>query len=195
MAKLNRQSIIIYLTKIRLNFENAYPISGDEEMDLLVESWFDALKQYPKEVCDCAVNNALKKAKFAPRLGDITEEAEKILNADLKTDEELWAELTKVLNKVYEVSRYLSYPHYVNWAQAKLTEIFKSLDKTTQAYLVNNSALVELAELSDEALRFEKTRFFKQIPTLRKRCEEREKARLLLKQVSQPPQLPNGTKK
>ncbi len=194
MADLNRQSIIIYLTKIRLNFENAYPTRSDAEFDLLVESWFDALKQYTKEVCDLAVNNALKKAKFAPRLGDITEEAENILNADLKTDEELWAELTSVLHRVYEISRYSIYPQYVNWTQAKLNEIYNSLDKIIRAYVVNTSALVEVSELTDEALRFEKTRFFKQIPLLRKKHIEREKAQLLLQSIAKKPALPNGKK-
>lgn len=193
--RLARKDIVIYIAKIRLNFENAYPTRNDGEFDLLVESWYDALKEYPKEVCDKAVNNALKTAKFAPRLGNITEEIENILNAAGKTDEELWAELTDILPRVYEISRYNTYPHYAAWAQHKLTEIFNSLDRPIQMYVVNISTMTELSGLTDEDLRFEKGRFLKQIPVLRKRGAERERARLLLEKINTPPVLTDGKKK
>ena len=183
MDKLTRQNIIIYITKIRLNFENAYNVSCDEEFDLLVESWYDVLKEYPKEVCDKALNQALKKAKFAPRLGNVTEEIEKIMSSNDKTDEELWAELTSVLGKVYEVSRYLQYPQYVAWADNRLKEIYNNLDKNLQLYLVGYKALIELSEISAENMQFEKTRFFKQIPTVRKKNYEREQSKIFLDTV------------
>ncbi len=194
MTDLTRKDVIVYIMKIRLNFENAYPTRNDGEFDLLVESWYDALREYPKDVCNHAVNEALKKAKFAPRLGDITEEIENLLNAALKTDEELWAELTDVLPKVYEVSRYNSYPHYAAWSQHKLQEIFNSLDKSVQLFVVNTSTLTEFAEMTDESLRYEKARFLKQLPALRKRGEERERAQRLLGTVKQQNALTDGKK-
>lgn len=193
MTKLKRQDIVTYILKIRLNFENAYPTSSDEEFDLLVESWFDILKEYPKEICDKAVNNALKNAKFAPRLGNITEEMEKILNEGSKTDEELWAELVSILPRVYDISRYLTYSHYSAWATAKLDEIFNSLDQTLKTYLVNISALVDISAQTSEELKFEKARFFKQAPVLRKRVIEQKKSQLFLEQVAKPA-LPKGKK-
>ncbi|MGN1103625.1 MAG: replicative helicase loader/inhibitor [Candidatus Coproplasma sp.] len=193
MTKLKRQDIVTYILKIRLNFENAYPTANDEEFDLLVESWFDILKEYPKEICDRAVNNALKNAKFAPRLGNISEEIENLLNEGAKSDEELWAELVAILPKVYEISRYSPYSQYSAWAQAKLNEIFNSLDQSLQAYVVNTSTLVELSELTTDDLKFEKARFFKQAPTLRKRATEQKKAQLFLEKVAKPA-LPNGKK-
>lgn len=183
MTKLKRQDIITYRLKIHLNFENAYSVKNDEELDLLIESWFDNLKEYPKEICDQAVNNALKKAKFAPRLGDITEEIENILNANSKTDEELWAELVSTLPRVYEISRYLGYSHYSAWAQSKLLEVFNSLDQILQTYLVNVSTLVELSELEEDSLKYEKARFYKQSPNLRKLTTERKKAQLFLENL------------
>ena len=193
MTKLKRQDIVTYILKIRLNFENAYPTSNDDEFDLLVESWFDILKEYPKEICDQAVNYALKKAKFAPRLGNVSEEIELILNDGTKSDEELWAELVAILPKVYEVSRYSPYSQYSAWAQAKLNEIFNSLDPALQSYVVNTSTLVELSELTSDELKYEKARFFKQAPTMRKRVIEQKKAKLLLEKVAKPA-LPKGKK-
>lgn len=193
MTPLTYDDIVRYIYKIQLNFENAYITENDFQRQLLAESWYEALSDYPKEICDLAVNNALKKAKFAPRLGDVTEEIENILNADLKSDEELWAELVSILPRVYEISRYLPYSHYTAWAQAKLAEIFNSLDQSLQAYVVNTSVLVDLSEQTSEDLKFERARFFKQATTLRKRVIEQKKSQLFLEQVAKPA-LPKGKK-
>ncbi len=181
--KLKRTDIIIYILKIRLNFENAYPTTGDRELDLLVESWYDCLCDYPKEACDAAVNNCLKRAKFAPRLGDITEEIETLLHPDRKSDEELWAELCSVLGKVYDLSRYLTYPQHYKRAYAKLSEIYSALSEDLKLYIVNLSTLIELSELSDENMPFEKNRFFKQMPVLRKHGENKQAAQKFLNGV------------
>ena len=94
MELTQREDIIKFIIKIQLNFENAYVTTTQLERELLVESWYEALGNLPKAVCTAAVNNVLKRAKFAPRLGDITEEAEKLLAPEAKSDEQLWAELT-----------------------------------------------------------------------------------------------------
>lgn len=184
MTKLSYDDIVRYIYKIQLNFENAYITENDFQRQLLAESWYEALCEYPKEICDKAVNNALKKAKFAPRLGDITAEIENILNIDSKSDEELWAELADVLPKVYEISRYIPYPHYTAWAQAKINEIFNSLDQAIKAYVVNTSSLVLLSEQTIDELKFEKARFFKQAPSLKKRVIEQNKSQLFLEKLS-----------
>lgn len=172
MKKLTKRDIGIYLVKINLNFENAYNF-GDDEQSLLIESWYEALSEYPKEICDRAVNNALKQAKFAPKLGDIVEQVQKLLNADSKSDEELWAELMGVTAKVYDISRYLKYEQYFKNASAKLRKIYDSLSEALKLYVVNISTLIEISELPQESLPFEKTRFFKQMPILRKHAEEK----------------------
>lgn len=168
MTELTPAQVANYIIKIKLNFENAYVTSNDTERALLIESWYEALREYPKEICDKAFNNALKKAKFAPRLGDITEEINILLSADAPSDEQLWAELSAVLSKVYEISRYLVYPQHSTWASRKIVEVYGSLHDELKLYVVNTSQLVELAEMSYESLQYERARFFKQIAQLRK---------------------------
>lgn len=194
MQNLQREDIIKYLIKIQLNFENAYVTSNQTERELLVESWFEALCEYPKEICDLAVNNALKRAKFAPRLGDITEEIENLLYADAHSDEQLWAELTSVLGKVYEVSRYLKYPQYVKWANAKLQDIYENLSEELKLFVVNASTLVDIAEMTDESLQFERARFFKQMPQLKKHGAYKAAAQKFLEQSKAQQALPRPKK-
>lgn len=191
MKKLTKRDIGIYLIKINLNFENAYNF-GDDEQSLLIESWYEALSEYPKEICDRAVNNALKQAKFAPKLGDIVEQAQKLINADSKSDEELWAELMGVTAKVYDISRYLKYEQYFKNASAKLRKIYDSLSEALKLYVVNISTLIEISELPQESLPFEKTRFFKQMPILRKHAEEKIAAMKFFDDINSVKKIPDN---
>lgn len=191
MKKLTKRDIGIYLVKINLNFENAYNF-GDDEQSLLVESWYEALSEYPKEICDRAVNNALKYARFAPKLGDIVEGIQKLMNADLKSDEELWAELMNVTAKVYDISRYLKYEQYFKNATAKLRDIYDGLSGELKLYVVNISTLIEISELPRESLPYEKARFFKQMPVLRRHAEEKQTAKKLLESISEVKKLPDN---
>lgn len=195
MTQLTPAAVATYIIKIQLNFENAYVTSNDTERQLLISSWYEALCEYPKEICDKAVNNALKKAKFAPRLGDITEEINNLLCADSLSDEQLWAELSAVFGKVYDISRYLTYPQYVNWANAKLNEIYSSLSDELKLFVVNVSTLVDIAEMSDESLQFERARFFKQMPQLKKHGAQKAAAQKFLEQTKTQQALPQPKKK
>ena len=103
MTQLSLQDVNKYITTIRINFENASKTQTSEERQILIKSWYEILKEYPKEVCDKAVINAIKYAKFAPRIGDIVEQIEKMRTAYEKTDGELWTELTSVLNTVSKI--------------------------------------------------------------------------------------------
>lgn len=195
MTQLTPAAVATYIIKIQLNFENAYVTSNDTERQLLISSWYEALCEYPKEICDKAVNNALKKAKFAPRLGDITEEINNLLCADSLSDEQLWAELSAVFGKVYDISRYLTYPQYVNWANAKLNEIYSSLSDELKLFVVNVSTLVDIAEMSEESLQFERARFFKQMPQLKKHGAQKAAAQKFLEQTKTQQALPQPKKK
>ena len=192
MTALDRNDVIKMIIKIQLNFENAYVTSGDLERELLVESWFEALCDYPKEACNQAVINVLKRAKFAPRLGDIVEEAEKLCHSDLKTDNELWAELTDVLGRAYDVSRYLIYPQHAEWAQDRLDKIYDGLSEDLKLYVVNCAALIEISEMNADALTYERARFFKQMPVLRRQSADRQNAQKFLALTEQHTALPQG---
>lgn len=180
--KLTKKEVVKYLYLIRLNFENAYPYSG-EDLDLLVESWAEILSDYPKEICDRALKNALAKATFAPRIGDIVTECEILINPDRKSDEELWAELMAIKYDVYDASRYLQYPQHRESAQKNVAALFESLNGDLKAYLVNAEALIDFSEMSREDLQYEKNRFFKRMPEVKKHAAERKQATDFMKLV------------
>lgn len=180
MRQVTIDDVLEYLTIIRINFENAYKSQTQEEQKLLLKSWYAILKDYPKEVCDKAVINALKNAEFAPRIGSIVKEIEKMQVAYEKTAEELWAELTGVLREVSDCA----YKFRFNFiesngktqgenARIRLKEIYNNLSPEVKDYVRNESTLIELADLTDSQLNFEKGRFLKTIPQIKERAKTR----------------------
>lgn len=180
MKPLTIDDVLEYLTMIRINFENAYKSQTKEEQKLLLKSWYAILKDYPKEVCDQAVINALKNAEFAPRIGSIVKEIEKMQVAYEKTAEELWIELSGVLHDVSECA----YKFRFNFvesngktqgenAKIKLQNIFKGLSPEIKDYIRNEYTLIDLAEMTDNQLNFEKGRFIKTVPQIKERAKTR----------------------
>lgn len=195
MTKLKPEHIVQILTLIRVNNENAYANLSADEAELLATNWYNNLKEYSFELVYNAANNVLKKSPMIPRLANIIEEADKIVNSDKKSDEELWAELTSVLGRTFDVSRYLSYPQYFDWTNKKLSEIYDGLSDELKTYVVNVSTLVELSQLSSESLQYEKARFFKQMPILKTHAADKKAAEKFIGQTNTVAALPENTNK
>ena len=153
MTKITIEDVNKYITMIRINFENAYKTQNIEEREMLLASWYAILQEYPKEICDKAVINAIKNAEFAPRIGNIVKEIENMQEAFEKTDHELWAEL---ISKFREVRRFASrvnnnFVESTGLTQGEnarqiLEEIFDELSPELKDYCRNSRGLIELAQ-------------------------------------------------
>lgn len=170
-----------YITTIRINFENAYKTQTDEEREILIKSWYEILKDYPKEICDRAVLNAIKNSEFAPRIGSIVKEIEKMQVAFEKSDGELWAELTgclrEVARNVYAFRFNAIDPNGLSQgenARIRVKEIFNVLSPELKEYLRNPQGLIEIAEYTDEQLTYERGRFMRIMPEVKQRAKTRQ---------------------
>lgn len=170
-----------YLAIIRINFENSYKTQTPEERQLLIQSWYEILKDYPKEVCDKAVINALKYAKFAPRIGDIVEQIDKMMEAFEKTENELWSELCGVLREVS--SNYYAFRFNAidsngktqgDNARDRVAQIFNNLSPELREYVQTQRGLIEIAGMDGDKLNFEKARFIKALPRIRQSKRTRQ---------------------
>ena len=181
MTALTLQDVNNYLTLIRINFENSYKTQNDKERQMLIRSWYEILKDYPKEICSKAVLEAIKHAKFAPRIGDIVEQIEKMQQAFEKSDNELWAEMTGVLRQVnYNSYRYTFTLPEANGktqgqnAYARNEAIFNALSPELKEYCRNLKGLVEIAKYTDEELSYERGRFMRIMPQVKQRSKTRQ---------------------
>lgn len=180
MTQLTINDVNKYIAMIRINFDNAYRAHTDEEREMLLASWYAILREYPKEVCDKAVINAIKYAKFAPRIGDIVEQIEKMQVAYEKTEAELWAELQGCLREVRRCAYMFGFT-YVEAngltqgenARLRVKEVFSNLSPELKEYCRNESGLIELARLDSDQISYEKGRFNKTMPQLKERAKTR----------------------
>lgn len=186
MAKLQKTDIPKLLMLIRVNFDNAYNFKTEEEAKLLVESWYEYLKDYPKEVVQGAVNNAIRGSEFAPKIKNILDEADKLINAGKKTDEELWAELCDVRWEAYHAMQYCKnvYPKSTQQeGQSRLNEVWHGLSPEIRAYVVNTTGLADIGGMDRETLQYEKSRFLKAMPRIRETLKYRQASTEFLKLV------------
>lgn len=172
-----------YITTIRINFENAYKKQTDEEREILIRSWYAILKEYPKEIVDKAVLQAIKHAEYAPRIGTIVKEIERMREAYEKSDAELWAELR---GAVREVGRW--YPRFAetftisadsnvtqgDYAREQVAKIFNDLSPELKEYCRNQRGLIDISQIPESDLQYEKARFLRVMPTLKERARVRQ---------------------
>lgn len=184
MAKLKKTDIPKLIMLIRTNFENAYNFQSEAEGAMLVAYWYDCLKDYSQEVVFQAVSNAIKTSDFAPKIKNILDEVDKLVNAGQKTDEELWAELRSVLYEVFDASRYCN-PQYseetYKYGKERLDKVWNELSEEIKTYLVNLSTLIDIACADEESRQYEKGRFLKAIPRIRETIKNRKASEQFLK--------------
>lgn len=187
MTAITPQDINKYITMIRINFESAYKTHNDTEMQMLIRSWYEILKVYPKEVCDKAVINAIKNAEFAPRIGSIVKEIERMRTAYEKTDTELWTELTSALPEVGRIMYFGTAKSYYNGRLIdpleEVYKIYNALDPILQEFVGGISGLVTLSKQA--TLEYEKGRFLKTVGTLKERGRTKQETPLGLAGIIQ----------
>lgn len=178
MTQVTVQDINRYIATIRINFENSYKTQNEDERVILIKSWYAILKEYPKEIVDKAVINAIKNSEYAPRINSIVKEIEKIREAYEPTETELWAELLGVLREV-ERNVYMFSFNFIETngnglsqgdnARLRVQEIFNNLSPLLKEYVRNWQGLCSFSTYTEKELTFEKGRFLKMIPTLKQR--------------------------
>ena len=182
MTAITAQDINKYITTIRINFENAYKTQTDEERQILIKSWYAILKDYPKEIVDKAVLQAIKHAEYAPRIGAIVKEIERMREAYEKSDAELWAELRGVLREVEKCVYCFRFNAMEengktqgDNARDRVEEIFNGLSIELKDYCRNPRGLIDVAQMSDnEITLYERPRFMRVIPTIKERERVRQ---------------------
>lgn len=192
--KVSETDIINYIAIINLNFDSPYANISEENMDLLINTWYDCLKDYPKELCDRAMKELITSYKYkSPKLPDLIAVINEYIEAESKTANELFEELRKVLPKIQRcVDKFMLntavYDEFGNpyeyeiegkkrvytvgqanreWAQ----NLYDGLSPELKERYPSIISLLELYRLNDEQFNFEKNRFEKELPVLRKKIK------------------------
>lgn len=185
-----------------------YAEYGDEwdakEIDARVELWYAKLSAYPCEVVLQAISNVICKSEYKPRLANVCNEIERLRSLTLKTDEQLWEELSATFFEVAQNANGYKYNDGVGedgkrgWQRCmeRNEAIYNALSPEIREFVRNVSELVVLAQMPAEQRAYERVRFGKRIGEIRQRIKNlSETPREILTLLSaSAPQLSTGRK-
>jgi len=190
---IKKSHIVEYVALINLQFPSAYQFVTEKDSELFVNLWYDGLKSYPEEICDIAVRNAILKSEFAPKIATVLKEVESLISSCECSDGVLWGELVFALGRIrgelpYACDRYDTVIHddtgltSAGEARRLISDTYNGLDAKIKEYCGSVRGFMELAQIDETELHFEKGRFLKQLPILAERAKVKR---------SIPPQLAN----
>ena len=161
-----------------------YPYyAKDTDVQILVKTWTLLLKDYPDKAVDVAFFKCLQACKMPPTPADVIEQLNSMIEATEATDEELWSEYTTALRKVEKQLGYLQYPLFgetTDDAHKRIEAVWEGLPERLQFYIGSKGELMRMArDYTAEDLKFEKNKFFKSMPQMKKRAEYNKIAALV----------------
>lgn len=153
-----------------------YPYyAKDTDVQILVKTWTLLLKDYPDKAVDVAFFKCLQTCKMPPTPADVIEQLNSMLEATEATEEELWSEYTVALRKVEKQLGYLQYPLFGETTadtHKRIDAVWEGLPERLQQYIGSKGELMRMArDYTDNDLKFEKQRFLKTMPSIKKRAE------------------------
>lgn len=176
------------ITEMIAAIKTIYPYyAKDSDVAILVKTWTILLKPYSDEIVELAFLRCFQKCKTPPTPADVIEQINFMEESNEPSDEELWAKFVRALRDVEKQMYYFQFTFVGEngktqgqEAREKVSEIWDSLPERVKKYVGSKGELMRAAQnYSDEELKYEKTRFFKSLPTIKKR-EEYTELRLLL---------------
>lgn len=172
---MEKRTAVRLITEITLNYGYAFKDMTDEKLRLLVERWFDCLKDYTEEQVETAFKITLCSLSRPPTIADIIGHIRKQNRLTEKSDLELWTELIEAAEDI----RYQKWHPSLGWICGyeapgeKERAVYNKLSPAIRAYLDFN-ALCDIAGMDNEERKYERSRFLKAIPELREGLQERE---------------------
>lgn len=165
------------------SIKTIYPYyAKDTDVELLVKTWTVLLKDYPDKAVDVAFYKCLQTCKMPPTPADVIEQLNSMIETTEQSPEELWTKLLKTFDKVKGYAYQLMTGCYqigVN-PHAEMQKIWDNLDEELQQYIGSKGELMRMSRFyTDEDLKFEKNKFLKQIPVIRKRKDTAKMVLLL----------------
>lgn len=153
----------------------------DTNAGLLVGVWNKLLEGYEDDIVEVAFYKALKTCKMPPTPADVIEQINAMHVSIEPSDEELWTVYEKALNDTLRQTQMFNYT-YVDesglsqgeQARRRVDTIWEDLPDKIKRYVATKGELMRLAReygASYEFCTFEKQRFMKSMPIMKKRQE------------------------
>ncbi len=172
---MTKKSVVEMITRIKAVYPYTFKNATQEELELAVDTWQEALSDYPEDLVQYAFKEAIKACKMPPTIADVIEQIEKVQGARDKSDGELW---TEYLNLIYLAKDLAGRFHYTakeegktqgERAREELQAAFEGADERIKDFIGSVGNLIDVCKTDD--LRQEKERFYFGIKNCRKRIK------------------------
>ena len=194
--ELTKKDVFDMVGFIKANYSYAYKDVNDDLLKIMMRTWFNSLSKYSKEVVEVAFMKAIEVCKMPPTLADIIQNIKRIENANEPTDTELWQELVDCVDKANDCIYYFQFQMIEDNgktqsenAKERFNKLWEEMPQILKDYCGNKTGLFELTQVD---LEFEKSRFLKQIQTLRQRQEIKQGINFDLLELEKEKQLKIG---
>ena len=174
---IDKGEIVKIITAIKIQCPEGLQAKTQEELSLLVNLWYESLKEYPKEVVWTGVRNALKNTVYQKQnwLGAICVEIKKIADSFDRNGVELWEELRRVLFRISD-DVFLAYSNATfveengkqqrHNAYDRIVEVYNAMEELLKKYVCTVGRLIQLSRMEERDLEIERARFLKAIPEM-----------------------------
>ena len=152
-----------------------------EQMATLVKTWETLLKNYPDDVVEIGFYKSLQICKMPPTPADVIEQINGIIEAYEPSNEELWGVYEKALRDTWQQMQMFGYTYIDSTgisqgqqARNKVEAIWAGLPEKIKLHIASMGELMRLAReynFNDDFCTFEKQRFIKAMPIMKKRQE------------------------
>ena len=182
MATINK------ITELIAAIKTIYPYyAKDSDVPTLVKTWEALLRDYPDNAVDAALYKCLQVCKTPPTPADVIEKLDAMHKALEPTDEELWTVYVTALRNAERLIFRFDYTFVEENgltqgqnARRKVEAIWEGLPDKLKQYIGSYGEFIRMAQrYHDEELKYEKTRFIKQMPVIAERSEYKKLFTLL----------------
>ena len=153
----------------------------DCDVELLVQTWGVLLRDYKDDIVDSAFYRAMQSCKVPPTPADIIERIKEMQKASDPTPESLWNELRAAIKETQKQMYYFRFNYIDNSgisqgdrARKKVDDVWNALNEKLKSYLSSKEEMIAIARNDEDDLKYEKSRFFKTLPIIEKRIEDKK---------------------
>ena len=174
---MKRSDLVQVLTLIKVNYRYVFKDISEDEYELMRNSWWECLKDYPTESVLNAVKLALMKNTYPPTIADIYGYIRKAEQLQQPSDNEYWNILVGAVNQIKTtlVQEYTGSPYRTPIYQLKdkshCKPIYDKLPIEVRK-TIDFGTFVLYGGLDEKAMAVERNRFLKAIPEKREAVAE-----------------------
>ena len=194
--KLTIEDVAKLIAIVKVHYSFSFKNFTSADFDILMGSWYEDLKKYPRDLVGEAFSRAKAASKISLTTADIIEEISKIQAAFSRTEPELWQELISHRAHGIQMIECFRYTYIEangrsqgENARNAFAALYANMRPELQRYCGNAAGFQSLCVLDEEQIEFERARFRKEI----RRVQEQEATRQELPQLAptgEPPELP-----